>query len=143
MGLTYKEAGIIIAAIIVITILLLYGPSIYGRETPSIYGRETVSARNTKAAEFPLNVKPLALTSEKKAAPVRRNMPERQPLAPSGARPGQEGRREAYGPPPGMARAIDSHELPYLYGERGWANMPREYEANTASSISHFIERSA
>lgn len=57
-------------------------------------------------------------------------------------RPGT-GRREGYGGPPGMARAIDHKELPYLYGDRGWADFPREYEGNTASSMSQFIERSA
>jgi hypothetical protein len=49
------------------------------------------------------------------------------------------GIREHYGPPPGVYRAITPEEL----GPRGWTDMPYEYEANTASSISHMIERSA
>ena len=49
------------------------------------------------------------------------------------------GIREHYGPPPGVYRAITPEEL----GPRGWTGMPYEYEANTASSISHMIERSA
>ena len=52
-----------------------------------------------------------------------------------GARP----RAEHYGPPPGMRRALDPLELP----DRGYVEFPREYEANTASSISALIERSA
>jgi hypothetical protein len=51
--------------------------------------------------------------------------------------------REGYGGPPGMARALSHNELPYLYGDRGWANIDRAYEGNTASSMSQFQERSA
>jgi hypothetical protein len=47
--------------------------------------------------------------------------------------------REGYGPPPGMRRALHHEEL----GDRGWPSYPYEYTANTASSISHMIERSA
>ena len=47
--------------------------------------------------------------------------------------------REHYGPPPGVYRALGLYEL----GDRGWTDYPYEYEANTASSISHMIERSA
>jgi hypothetical protein len=49
------------------------------------------------------------------------------------------GRREHYGPPPGMYRALSHEEL----DNRGWPEYPYEYTANTASSISHMIERSA
>jgi hypothetical protein len=48
--------------------------------------------------------------------------------------------RERYGPPPGMVRAIDHNELP---DDRGWPGMDKVYNANTASSISHMVERSA
>jgi hypothetical protein len=48
--------------------------------------------------------------------------------------------RERYGPPPGMQRAVDHNELP---GDRGWPGLDKVYEASTASSISHMIERSA
>ena len=47
--------------------------------------------------------------------------------------------REGYGGPPGWFRAMSHLEL----GDRGWPDAPREYEANTASAISHMIERSA
>jgi hypothetical protein len=50
-----------------------------------------------------------------------------------------KGRREHYGPPPGAYRALSHEEL----GNRGWPEYPFEYTANTASSISHMIERSA
>lgn len=50
---------------------------------------------------------------------------------------------DRYGPPPGMARAIDPSELPYIYGDRGWAHFPRELEGSSASSMSQFMERSA
>ncbi len=46
---------------------------------------------------------------------------------------------EHYGPPPGRARALSHTEL----GDRGWAEGPREYEANSASSISALMLRSA
>jgi len=49
------------------------------------------------------------------------------------------GVREHYGPPPGVYRALNPSEL----GDRGWPSWPLEYNANTASSISHMIERSA
>lgn len=52
---------------------------------------------------------------------------------------GAQPRAEHYGPPPGMRRALDPLELP----DRGYVEFPREYEANTASSISALIERSA
>jgi hypothetical protein len=45
--------------------------------------------------------------------------------------------KEHYGPPPGKARALSHNEL----GDRGWAEWPREYEANSASSISHMMLR--
>ncbi len=48
--------------------------------------------------------------------------------------------REKYGPPPGMVRAIDPNELP---DDRGWVGMDKVYNANTASAISHMVERSA
>lgn len=51
----------------------------------------------------------------------------------------QNGVREHYGPPPGAYRALSEFELP----DRGYPEFPREYEANSASSISHMIERSA
>ena len=58
--------------------------------------------------------------------------------------------KETYGEPPGMVRAAHWDELGY----RGWAGVGDRgtgfgdrralvYEANTASSISHMIERSA
>jgi hypothetical protein len=50
------------------------------------------------------------------------------------------GRRERYGPPPGMWRALSHEELP---DDRGWPGFPKEYEASSASAISHMIERSA
>jgi len=58
-----------------------------------------------------------------------------------GARPlaGARGQREKYGPPPGAYRALSHEEL----GDRGWPSYPFEYNANTASAISHMIERSA
>ncbi len=49
------------------------------------------------------------------------------------------GVKEGYGPPPGAYRAMSPAEL----GDRGWVSWPYEYTANTASSISHMIERSA
>jgi hypothetical protein len=48
------------------------------------------------------------------------------------------GSRERYGPPPGMVRALSHNELP---DDRGWPGMDKVYNANTASSISHMIER--
>jgi hypothetical protein len=47
--------------------------------------------------------------------------------------------REHYGPPPGMQRAESHYELGY----RGWPEADWVYHANTASAISHMIERSA
>jgi hypothetical protein len=52
---------------------------------------------------------------------------------------GAAGQKEGYGPPPGVYRALSHEELP----NRGWPEFPYEYTANTASSISHMIERSA
>jgi hypothetical protein len=52
---------------------------------------------------------------------------------------GGAGRREGYGPPPGMRRALHHEEL----GDRGWPGYPFEYAATTASAISHMVERSA
>lgn len=54
-------------------------------------------------------------------------------------------RREHYGEPPGAVRAVSHNDLPL---DRGWARergdkLRREYEANTASAISHGIEWSA
>lgn len=51
----------------------------------------------------------------------------------------KNGAREHYGPPPGAYRALSEFELM----DRGYPEFPREYEANSASSISHMIERSA
>jgi hypothetical protein len=60
--------------------------------------------------------------------------------APGGwAGAGRAGRKEGYGPPPGVYRALSHEEL----DGRGWPEFPYEYTANTASSISHMIERSA
>jgi hypothetical protein len=47
--------------------------------------------------------------------------------------------REKYGPPIGAARAIKADEL----GDRGWATACQDFHANSASSISQFVERSA
>lgn len=47
--------------------------------------------------------------------------------------------KENYGPPPGARRALSPEEL----GDRGWVSWPYEYNANTASSISRMVERSA
>jgi hypothetical protein len=47
--------------------------------------------------------------------------------------------RENYGPPPGAHRALGHEEL----DDRGWPEFPLEYNATTASAISHMIERSA
>lgn len=55
----------------------------------------------------------------------------------------RQGRREKYGPPPGMARSISPSELPYLYGDRGWADGPREMEGSSAGAMGAYIERSA
>jgi hypothetical protein len=49
-------------------------------------------------------------------------------------------RREKYGPPPGMHRALGHYDLP---DDRGWPGFDKVYEASSASSISHMIERSA
>ncbi len=49
------------------------------------------------------------------------------------------GFREHYGPPPGVYRALTPEEL----GDRGWISWPFDYHGNTASAVSHMIERSA
>jgi predicted outer membrane lipoprotein len=51
----------------------------------------------------------------------------------------REPHREKYGPPPGAFRALSPEEL----DDRGWPEYPYEYTADTASAISHMIERSA
>ena len=51
--------------------------------------------------------------------------------------------KESYGEPPGMVRSGPTHNEMDEWGVRGWANMPVQNEANTASSISHQIEWSA
>jgi len=51
--------------------------------------------------------------------------------------------KESYGEPPGMVRSGPMHNEMDEWGVRGWANMPVQNEANTASSISHQIEWSA
>ena len=222
--MTYHRAAIWIAVIIVLTIIVLYGPTLYKRERSSGYSSKPLP-HAMASGSFPLNAPPLPLrrVAAKKHIPgeevAARTLPEGQGWVclvsqhpcPEGMRipfphpggaapasvhrekyggPGEEvvttrhrdgfqaccsvnavpcpagrsidcrtgesisdptpkresmmaGRREGYGPPPGMARAISHTELPYLYGDRGWADFPRELEANTASSISHFIERSA
>jgi hypothetical protein len=48
--------------------------------------------------------------------------------------------REGYGPPPGLYRALTLEELG---PDRGWPSYPFEYTANTASSISGLVRRSA
>lgn len=48
-------------------------------------------------------------------------------------------RKERYGEPPGMLRAVHQDEL----GFRGWADMPGDYEGSSASAISAYIQRSA
>lgn len=58
---------------------------------------------------------------------------------PGAARGGGFHAKENYGPPPGAYRALSHEEL----DSRGWPEFPYEYTANTASSISHMIERSA
>lgn len=47
--------------------------------------------------------------------------------------------KEGYGDPPGRWRALTEEEL----GDRGWARWDPVYQANTASAISHLVERSA
>jgi hypothetical protein len=119
MGMTYRKAGALIAVIIVLVVVVLYGPTLYNRERMT--GRlMRTPIKPPSTGGYPLNAPPIAT-----------------------ARAKTKGRREKYGPPPGMARAISPDELPYLVGDRGWANWPRELEGNTASSVSHFIERSA
>jgi hypothetical protein len=54
-------------------------------------------------------------------------------------KPQTQSTRERYGPPPGTYRAMSPDEL----GIQGWMEFPFAYTANTASSISHMIERSA
>lgn len=68
---------------------------------------------------------------------LRREKPTKAVSA--GAGTGNVSLRENYGPPPGARRALHHEEL----GDRGWPSYPYEYTANTASSISHMIERSA
>lgn len=53
--------------------------------------------------------------------------------------PQKQGVQEKYGPPPGTYRAMSPDEL----GIQGWMEFPFAYTANTASSISHMVERSA
>jgi hypothetical protein len=48
-------------------------------------------------------------------------------------------RKERYGEPPGMIRAVHQDEL----GFRGWADMPGDYEGSSASAISAYMQRSA
>ncbi len=69
------------------------------------------------------------------------SMPARTVVAPGGheSKNARNAVREHYGPPPGAYRALSEFELP----DRGYPEFPREYEANSASSISHMIERSA
>jgi hypothetical protein len=45
-------------------------------------------------------------------------------------------KKEGYGPPPGLRPAVRLCEL----GFRGWPDMPKEYEGNTASSVSAYAE---
>lgn len=48
-------------------------------------------------------------------------------------------KKEHYGEPPGMIRAVHHDEL----GFRGWADMPGDYEGSSASSVSAYMQRSA
>lgn len=48
-------------------------------------------------------------------------------------------KKENYGDPPGMIRAVHQDEL----GFRGWADMPGDYEGSSASAVSAYAERSA
>lgn len=48
-------------------------------------------------------------------------------------------RKERYGEPPGMLRAVHQDEL----GFRGWADMPGDFEGSSASAISAYMQRSA
>lgn len=48
-------------------------------------------------------------------------------------------KKEKYGPPPGMARAISHKELGY----RGWPEANNSYQGSSASSVAHMVERSA
>lgn len=48
-------------------------------------------------------------------------------------------RKELYGDPPGMLRAVHQDEL----GFRGWADMPGDYEGSSASAVSAYMQRSA
>lgn len=47
--------------------------------------------------------------------------------------------KEHYGEPPGLIRAVHRDEL----GFRGWADMPGDYEGNSASAVSAYVQRSA
>jgi hypothetical protein len=49
------------------------------------------------------------------------------------------GRKEKYGEPPGMLRAVHQDEL----GFRGWADMPGDFEGSSASAVSAYVQRSA
>ena len=80
-----------------------------------------------------------ASSSARRAGPA--SWPAAPSAVPSAARPAA--RREKYGPPPGMARAVDWRELPLLYGPRGFATGPREYEGSSAGALGAYIERSA
>ncbi len=53
-------------------------------------------------------------------------------------RPAAGSGRERYGEPPGTCRAVSLSELGV-----GWAGYYPEYQARTASAVSHMVERSA
>lgn len=165
MGMTYRSAAIWIAVIIVLLLVIMYGPTLYKRERPSGYSSGPVSRASPKGG-YPLNAPPLPLrrvakkeVAGKKHSPLEedsnwmcainlhpcpKNM--RMPISnyiSQRKSTTAKGHREGYGPPPGMARAIDQSELPYLVGDRGWATWPKEYEGSSAGSMAAFIERSA
>jgi hypothetical protein len=52
---------------------------------------------------------------------------------------GKKPLKENYGEPPGLIRAVHRDEL----GFRGWSDMPGDYECNSASSVSAYVQRSA
>src|SRR5579863_4650391 len=58
MGMTYRSAAIWIAVIIVITILILYGPTLYKRERMTAQG---YASKPPAHVGFPLNAPPLPL----------------------------------------------------------------------------------
>ena len=116
--MSYFQALAAFLAVLLLVVTALWILPTMQREKPKPSGRETYSGWN-----YHLDASPALhwYTDSAKAA----------------AKKG--GKKENYGEPPGLIRAVHQDEL----GFRGWSDMPGDYEGSSASAVSAYAMRSA